>query len=376
MAAGGRTRPRSAHLLITPGAIVLLFGAIVVAILARNLFVAARRPIGWAVAALVMAAAIEPLVSRLSRQMRRGLALLCVLLPLIVGVGFVASAVYHDLDHSIVRLQRALPQAATKLEHSQRFGSAARQLDLHERAVETAKRLKKPSANVAGKAAGSGSAWLVCTILMIFALAWGPRFGTGALQQIRDEDRRERAARVFGGAFQRSQRYLDFALAQGVVVGVLAWGLFRGLGVPAPTPLALLVGVLSMVPVVGILVGTLPAMMLLAGFTTFTRAGVLLAIAIAAQVLHVVVFRTITRRTLYVGPAVMVIAFLIGSDVYGLGGAVFGTAIAVFGIALADEWAKETRVDDLPPEDADPTEAESRIAAEDAAAEAAETAAG
>ena len=36
----GRTRPRSARLVITPGALVTLFGAIVVAILARNLMVA------------------------------------------------------------------------------------------------------------------------------------------------------------------------------------------------------------------------------------------------------------------------------------------------------------------------------------------------
>src|SRR4051812_39811103 len=67
-------RPSTARLVLTPTTVVLVFGAIVAAVLARNVFVAARRPLGWAIAALVMAAAIEPLVSLVSRHMRRGLA--------------------------------------------------------------------------------------------------------------------------------------------------------------------------------------------------------------------------------------------------------------------------------------------------------------
>jgi len=351
----GRTRPRSAHLLITPGAIVLLFGAIVAAILLRNVFVAGRRPIGWAVAAIVMAAAIEPLVSALSKHMRRGVALLCVLIPLFAGVFLVARGVYHDLDTSIVSLQRSLPQAASKLEQSKRFGSPARQLDLHQRAVEVAAKLKKPSASVAGRAQSSGSAFLVTTILTVFALGWGPRFGTGALKQIRDEGRRDRVAHIFGTAFTRSQSYLDASLAQAVIVGIGAWITFRLFEVQAPMPLALLVAVASMVPVMGILIGNLPAVMLAAAFNGFGRAGWLLAIALLAQIVQILVYRGLTKRTMYVGPAIIVIAFLIGFDIYSIGGAIFGTAIAVFAVSLADAWAAEySEDDDLRPDDADP----------------------
>ena len=73
-------------------------------------------------------------------------------------------------------------------------------------------------------------------------------------------------------------------LPQGVVVGLLGWLLFRAFDVPAPTPLAVLLGALSLVPVVGIFVGGLPAVMLVAGFDSFGRAGLLLAILLIAQV--------------------------------------------------------------------------------------------
>ena len=61
-----------------------------------------------------------------------------------------------------------------------------------------------------------------------------------------------------GEAFSKSQAYVDTMLAQGLFVGLLSWILFRVFDVPAPTPLAVLLGVLSLVPFVGIFVGALP----------------------------------------------------------------------------------------------------------------------
>src|SRR6185436_17675050 len=168
------------------------------------------------------------------------------------------------------------------------------------------------------------------------ALGWGPRFASAALKQVTDEERRDRLAHVVGGAFARSQVYVDLMLAQGVVVGLLGWLVFRAFDVPAPTPLAVLLGALSLVPVVGIFVGGLPAVMLVAGFDSFGRAGVLLAIVLVAQVLEVVLYQSVTRRTLYIGPAVVVIAWLLGYGIYVIGGAVVAAAVAVFATALTE----------------------------------------
>jgi predicted PurR-regulated permease PerM len=348
-------RPTQLRFVLAPSAIVVVFGAIIAALVLRNVFVAARRPLGWAIAALVMAAAIEPTVSRVSRHMRRGLALICVLVPLIAAVAFIGRGVYEDLDRSIGKLQEALPEAAGRIEQSHRFGDAAKELDLRRRAQEFADDLEKPSSAVAGEAVGSGGAWLVTTILMIFALGWGPRFGDAALAQIEDERRRDRVARVVGRAFTQSQGYVDTALAQGLLVGGLAWVLYRLFDVPAPTPLAVLTGLLSVVPVVGIVVGALPAIMLVAGFDSFGQATAMLAIVVGAQVVQAILYRGLVRRTLYVGPGIIVIAYLLGSGIYGVGGAVVSTAIAVFVVALLDANAAERGTVDQPPDAADPT---------------------
>lgn len=340
----------------TPATFAWLFGAVIVAYVLRNLLVAGRRPISWAVAAMVMAAAIEPAVAKLSTFMKRGLALLCVLVPLLVSALLIGRAVYSELDRSTTRLREALPEAAAEIERSERFGDIATRLNLGDRAQEVADRIDKPSSRVAGKAAGHGSAWFVTGILTVFALGWGPKFAAGGLKQIRDPARRRRVARIVGSAFAHSQAYIDAALGQGVVIGVVAWGLFHLFDVPAPTPLALVVGLLSLVPVVGIFVGALPAVMLIAGLESFGTAAFLLVVMLALQVVQMLLFRSITRRTLYIGPATVVIAYLLGSDVYGVGGAIFATALVVFGVSLLDALAEEEGDRDLPPAEVDPTE--------------------
>lgn len=352
-----RDQPRTARLVITPATVVVLFGAIVVAILLRNVLVAARRPIGWTIAALVLAAAIEPAVSLVQRKVtRRGIALVIVLVPVLGFIGLVAWGVFQDLDRSTDNLKAAIPQAAESIEASERFGEVATDFDLRGKADQLVDALERPSAGLAEEAVGSAGAWLVCLILTVFALGWGPRFGRGALQQITDPEQRYRVAKVSGRAFTRSQRYIDFVLVQGVMVGGLSWALYRMLDVPAPTPLAVLTGVLSAVPVVGILLGGLPAVLLVPDFASLGRPGMLLGALVVMQVVQVFAFRQVTGRTIYIGPAITVIAFLIGSSIYGLGGAVFGTAIAVFAIALADAAAAEIGARDLPPEAADPTD--------------------
>ncbi len=88
-------------------------------------------------------------------------------------------------------------------------------------------------------------------------------------------------------------------------------------------------------PYLGIVLGSIPALLLTAGFRSFAAAGVLLAVFVAMQIGQIVVQRRLRGRVMYVGPALITVVFLLGYDVYGIGGALFGTAIGVFVMALA-----------------------------------------
>lgn len=343
------------RLAVGPAAVAVVFAGVVAALVARNLLVAGRRPLGWALAALVAAAALEPIVSLASRRVRRGVALVVVLLPVLALVGLVTYGVVGDLDSQVRRLQRDIPDVAADIEDSERFGEASRQFGLLEKAEDFAADLRRPSRRVGEEALGGASTWALTLILTVFALGWGPRFSAAALRQLSDEDSRERLSRVVGRAFERSQVYVDAAVLLALVVGTASWAAFRAIDLPAPTPLALVVGVASLMPGMGIFLATLPAA-LLAGGLESPETGLAVAVAgLALQILHRLVLGRLTRGAAHPGAAVIVISFIVGYELYGVGGSVVGMSIAVFTSALLDSIAEEDAADQADPEERSPT---------------------
>lgn len=331
------------RLTVGPAAIAVVFGGIVIALVADSVLVKGRRPLGWALAAVVAAAAVEPLITRASRYMRRGVALPVVLVPLLGLIGLVTWGVVGDLDAQIARLQRDIPEVAADIEQGDQFGDAAKEFELTEKAEEFAETLQRPSSRVGEEAVGGASTWALTLILTVFALGWGPRFADAAIAQVPEGRRRERMARVVSRAFDRSQVYIEVAVLQAVVTGLVAWGVFRLIDLPAPTPLALVVGVGTLVPSVGLVVATLPAA-LLAGGLVSPRVGIALGVgAVLAQIVHHVVLRRLTRDAAHPGAAVIVISFVVGYELYGIGGSVVGTCVTVFLTALLDSLAQEER---------------------------------
>ncbi len=250
------------RLTIGPAALAVVFAAIVGALVLRNVLEAGRRPLGWALAAVVAAAALEPVVALASRQMRRGVALVVTVVPLLALVGLVTWASVRDLDAQVQVLQRDIPDVAQQIQDSERFGDAATEFALVDKAEAFAGDLRRPSSRVGEEARGGASTWALTLILTLFALGWGPRFSEAAQRQVRDRRRRDQITRVVGRAFDHSQVYVDVAVLLALAAGLLAWVAFTLIDLPAPTPLALLVGVASLVPSLGIAVATVPVAVL------------------------------------------------------------------------------------------------------------------
>lgn len=331
------------RLTIGPAALAVVFASIVIALVAENVLTAGRRPLGWALAAVVAAAAVEPLISRASRFMRRGVAMIVVMVPLLGLVGLVTYGVVGDLDAQVRRLQRDIPEAAAEIEESGSMSDWASEFELTEKAQEFADSLRRPSSQVGEEAVGGASTWALTLILTLFALAWGPRFASAALRQVPAGERRQRVARVVGRAFQQSQVYIEVSVLLAVATGFLAYAVFRLIDLPAPTPLALVVGVGTLVPSIGVVLAALPTA-ILTGALVSPRTAVVVGVgSVVVQVGHALLLRRATRGATHPGAAVIVISFVVGYEVYGVGGSVVGSCVAVFLVALLDSVAIEER---------------------------------
>ncbi|MEL7209837.1 MAG: AI-2E family transporter, partial [Actinomycetota bacterium] len=265
--------------------------AIVAGALALVAFVAAAsRPLGWVAVAVMAAALAQPAISGLGRWIPRGLAVLVVVLLTLGLVGGLAFGVIGDLSDQITRIERAAPRAARDVERSERFGELAREVELGRRVDEFVEGLPDrlrggDDVDAIRSAATRGVAFLITLVLSIFLIVSGPRLLDAGFSQIRDPDRRARVKRLMLAAHARWWRYLLMTLGRMVAAGLFAYLVARAIDVPGPVLLALWVAAWSIMPTIGVFVGS-AAVALLAVPESFGTAGAVLVFFAAYQVLE------------------------------------------------------------------------------------------
>jgi predicted PurR-regulated permease PerM len=210
-------------------------------------------------------------------------------------------------------------------------------LQFEQRVQEAVDRLRSPASGLAGRAVSSFGTYLVCAILTILSLSWGPKLARGGLAQL-DERRRHNVERIGALAFRRARQYVSLALMQSIVIGFLGFLACLWADLPAAVPLALSLAVAGLIPAIGIVIGALPIILLAGGLSDGVTTTVLILFFICLQVgSNFTVQPQIERAAdLYVGPAIIVIAFLMGFERYGIGGAMAAAALFVLGIAVID----------------------------------------
>ena len=333
--------PRTLRLTVGPEAVAVVLVAISAGVMAFGISTAASRTIGWAVACAVVASLIEPLVAVLDRWMPRALAIAAVLLGVGLSGVAVAGGIFVDLDQQFDRLTEVAPEAADSLERSDQFGDLARDFRLEQRVTELIDRLQEPTSGLAAEAPSTTSTYLVCAVLIAFFLSWGPNLARSAVNQLPESRRRD--VRAIGGTgFARARRYALSALARALLAGFAAYGLCRWSGIPLPIVLSVAVGAMSIVPGFGISLGALPALLVKAGFDPGSGAmWLMIGFALLQFVDELVLRKVVAPRSLTVGPAAIVIALVVGFEVYGVGGAFYGAALATLGVALLDAAADQ-----------------------------------
>ena len=81
-----------------------------------------------------------------------------------------------------------------------------------------------------------------------------------------------------------------------------------GLGLPAAVSLGFVVGVLTVLPLIGVLVGGIPALLLAFGLLAWWKAVIVLVVLLGLQAIEVAVVRPyVDRRTVRVGPTIPII---------------------------------------------------------------------
>jgi predicted PurR-regulated permease PerM len=319
--------------------IVFAVLTVIAVFMSRELFVAASQPLGWVAGAAALALVISPVVEIQERLLPRFLAVIVTLFVGVMVIGTIGAGLVVQVQDQLSELGEQLPQAAEQLEREGGDTSVLARLrfaEIVDDLVEQTSSRLSPSPTIED-AAGTVPAFFISAVLTIFIILWARRMFDALLRQVSDEARRERIARTTTSAVRLTQRHLVGAIPLAVGVGVLAGLAAWAAGLPTPLVLGVVVAVSALVPYIGVLFGGLPILILSAALEPFPTTLLLSGTLIALQAASTATTRTVVERQSFrVGPAVVVVAAVVGSDLYGIGGALVAAVGGVVAMALIE----------------------------------------
>jgi predicted PurR-regulated permease PerM len=343
---------------ISPRIILRIVLIIVGVVITLYVIYLLRKPISWLIIATFLAVAMSGPVNLLSRRMRRGFAIFLsylglLLIPVLLGAILVPPIVngVNDLAHKAPDYAR---QVSDFVEKNPRLRKLENDYGVISKLEEQANKLPEKAGTAAGtlKDLGIGLvnsifAGLTILILSIFMVANGRSWVSRAIRMRGDEhvDRLERAVDRISAAVGN---YVGGALAQAAIAGITSFIVMTILGIPFAGPLAVLVGIADLIPLIGatiaaVLVGIVT---LFADFPIDTIIWVIWAV-VYQQLENTVIQPQIQRRAVDLNPFVTLVAVLFGSTLFGILGALLAIPFAAsLQIAVLEWWRyrHETRV--------------------------------
>lgn len=326
---GRPLRRDSAFLLGFFGALGVLLALAIVHALAQ-----ARSVLILIVVALFLAVGLNPVVESLTRRgMRRGMAIAIVFVVVIgafVGFGF---AVVPPVIEQTQAFVKELPNYLDDL----RGNRTIRQFDNDYHVIEKAKAyVTGPDLGqrVFGGLLGVGRV-VVSTVFSAFSLLIMTLYFLAALPSMKRQayqlvpaSRRERVTLLTDEILVRIGGFVSGALTVAFIAATTSYIFLLILGLPYALALAVFVGLLDLIPLVGATIAAIAVSSL--GFIDSLGAGVTCVIFYVAyqQFENYVVYPRVMRRAVDVPAPVTVVAVLIGGALLGVTGALLAIPIA------------------------------------------------
>lgn len=330
--------------------ILVTIGLLLATALALYVVLHIRQVLTWIVVGAFFAVALYPVVGWVQRRLlggrRRALATFLVFLVVFILLAALVTAFVVPLATEGTKFAGQLPGLIADARAGrgpvggllERTNALQWVQDNQDKIGEFARGLTAPAAGVlTGVATGLAGLATVLVLAYLMVLE-GPKIVTGFLDLFAPA-RSERIRRVGADCAKSVTGYLSGNLLISVICGALTYVVLLIAGVPFAGLIALFVGLLDLVPLVGATIGG--AVAVLAGFIHSVPAGiaVLVFFLLYQQLENHLLQPLIFARTVKLNPLTVIVAILIGVELLGILGALLAIPVAsMIQVILRDVW--------------------------------------
>ena len=312
---------------------------IVAVVLILYLIFLLRTPIGWLVIAAFVAVATGGPVAFFSRRMKRGFAIALVYVSIVLFPILLGAVLVPPMVSEFEELASNIPQYAadfsTFVDENDTLRGLNEEFDVTATLQQEAQTLPSRIGDAAGILQDIGVglvnsifAAVTIFILSIFMVAGGGRW-IERIVASQNPRHAERLRRTLDDTADAVGNYVIGAVAQATIAGVTAFIVLTALGVPFAGPLALLVAIFDLIPVVGATI----AAVFVALVTLFINFPIALLLWIVyaivyQQIENYVIQPQIQKRAVEVEPFFILVAVLFGATLFGIIGALLAIPAA------------------------------------------------
>jgi predicted PurR-regulated permease PerM len=292
----------------------------------------------YGVMALFLALLLAPLVRLVEHgPVRRGLAVTIVFVGAILVVGGIIGLFTAPLVSAVGHFAKQVPTLVRETEHGHgRLAQLLKHLHLEswvqknvpKLASDITKSLKPAEAiSVGAVALSTVVAVSVVAILTLFLLLEGPQLRKGLLGTLRPE-RAARVVKLYQDVSRSVTGYMLGDFLTSVIAGVVVGISLSLLGVPYPWLLALWVGLVDFLPLVGGLLAGVPVV-LIAAVHSFSAGLIMLGVFLAYQEIENHLLNPVVMsKTVRLSPLWVLVAVLVGATLGDKVGSYFGAFVA------------------------------------------------
>jgi predicted PurR-regulated permease PerM len=324
-------------------------GSVVVAAIGVEVLIRLHQVVVWTLVACFLAAVLHPPVTLLVRRLkvRRSLAALMVFLfgtALFAGLGY---AFVKPLADQVNVAVNAFPGYVADARagrgtvgHLVKKYKLDTYVDQHQPDLKKAlTKAEKPAVHLATGLLNTLAALATIIVMTFLLLIDGPALLRTGLAVLKKPNQ-ERVATVVRDVVRAVAGYTGGVLALRVLTGLGAYVALWALGIPFRGVLALWIGFATLIPLVGIVIGVIPAAV--AGFIHSTAAG--FAIVVIVLGLYLLQNRTLGKwinvRTIALSPLAVAVSLLAGFQLLGFLGALLAIpAGGVIHVVIRDLWS-------------------------------------
>jgi predicted PurR-regulated permease PerM len=298
-----------------------------------------RQPLTWIFIAAFLSIALSGPVAFLSRWMRRGYATAIVYVLLILTpfalIGLLVPPIVTQANNLVQNLPQYAQEVTEFVNDNERLRQLQDDYDITGRIEEEASKLPARLGDAAGVLGDIGVglvnsifAAVTIIVLSLFMLSSGRRFLDGWIREYQPE-REEWWHRLFGRISNAIGNYVAGALLQATIAGVTSWIVLLILGVDFALPLAVIVFLLDLIPLVGATIGAIVVgvVTLFSDFPLDTVIWAVFAI-VYQQVENNVIQPRIQARAVQLDPLIVLVSVLFGSALFGVLGALLAIPVA------------------------------------------------